>query len=75
MKEQKIEVFKSGKIISNPGNKVVVDLELEILGTDTSLPIIINADFSNIPVNLRQKYVGLFQEQYLKDINIHYKSN
>jgi hypothetical protein len=75
MKEQKIEVFKSGKIISNPGNKVVVDLELEILGTDTSLPIIINADFNNIPVNLRQKYVGLFQEQYLKDINIHYKSN
>lgn len=75
MKEQKIEVFKSGKIISNPDNKVVVELELEILGTDTSLPIIINADFNNIPVNLRQKYVGLFQEQYLKDINIHYKSN
>jgi hypothetical protein len=73
--EASLEILKTGKIISEPGYKLNVEIELEILGTDTSLPITIAADFSNIPDDLRKKYSMLFQNLYLKDMDVYYNSN
>ena len=73
--EASLEILKTGKIISEPGYKLNVEIELEILGTDTSLPITIAADFSNIPYDLRKKYSMIFQNLYLKDTDVYYNSN
>ena len=51
--------------------KVVIRSTIEIIGTNTELPITITADFNNIPKELHYQYYQALTYQYHKDVKVH----
>lgn len=44
--------------------KVTIKKSITIIGTDTELPVTIEADFNNIPHNLHEAYLQSLINQY-----------
>jgi hypothetical protein len=51
-------------------NEVTINNSIEILGTNTELPVKVIADFSNVPTHLHGIYLQSFQYQYGKDVRV-----
>jgi len=51
-------------------NEVTINNSIEILGTNTELPVKVIADFSNVPTHLHDIYLKSFQYQYDKDVRV-----
>ncbi len=51
-------------------SEVTINNSLEILGTNTELPVKVIADFSNVPTHLHGIYLQSFQYQYDKDVRV-----
>lgn len=73
MKQKKnlISLDSSGNFTTKANSKVTIDTKLEIIGTNTELPVTIIADFSNMPQHLHSQYLQVLQYQYHKDINVY----
>lgn len=54
-------------------NKGIVTIEssIELINTNTTLPVQITADFSNIPAELQHQYYQALAHQYHKDIKVY----
>jgi len=50
--------------------EVTINNSIEILGTNTELPVKVVADFSNVPTHLHGIYLQSFQYQYDKDVRV-----
>lgn len=70
-KELTFKIDSSGNFTTKANSKVTIDTKLEIVGTNTELPVTIVADFSNIPQHLHSQYLQVLQYQYHKDINVY----
>jgi hypothetical protein len=51
-------------------NEVTINNSIEILGTNTELPVKVIADFTNVPTHLHGIYLKSFQYQYDKDLRV-----
>ena len=50
---------------------VKIQTNINIIGTNTKLPIEVTADFTNIPTDLHEMYLQSFQYQYIGDVNVY----
>jgi hypothetical protein len=63
--------FDKNKLSIKSSNNVVIKSSITIVGSNTTLPVEIIADFSNIPNYLHYEYYQALIYQYNKDIDIY----
>jgi len=63
-----ITLNTDNNIIINTNSDVTINTAIEIVGTNTELPIKIVADFSEVPKHLHEVYLNCFNYQYNKYI-------
>lgn len=61
----------NGSMITKGSGKVTINTEINIDGTSTKLPVIIEADFTNVPHHLHQVYLQSFIYKYNTSVNVY----
>jgi len=61
----------NNNLISRTSNRVMIKSTIEIVGTNTELPVTIMADFNNVPEELHYQYYQTLAHQYHKDLKVY----
>jgi hypothetical protein len=67
----KLKLDNNNKLSIKSSNNVVIKSSIRIVGSNTTLPVEIIADFSNIPNYLHYEYYQALIYQYNKDIKVY----
>jgi hypothetical protein len=70
MKKKTVNITLSnndGLVVINKG-KVIMESSIELLHTNTTLPIQVTADFSNIPAELHHRYYKVLEYTFHKNV-------
>lgn len=54
---------------------VKIQTNLDLIGTKTTLPVEIVADFTNVPENMHETYLSAFKYQYMGSVKIYNQTN
>ena len=61
----------NGRLTMKGTGKVQIKSSIQIYGTGTKMPVMVEADFSNIPHNLHSIYYNALISQYNTSLNVY----
>jgi hypothetical protein len=61
----------NGRLTMKGTGKVQIKTSIQIYGTGTKMPVMVEADFSNIPHNLHSIYYNSLISQYNTSLNVY----
>jgi hypothetical protein len=61
----------NGRLTMKGSGKVQIKTSIQIYGTGTRMPVMVEADFTNIPHHLHQMYFQSLVSQYNTSVNVY----
>jgi hypothetical protein len=75
MKDPILKLDTTGNFTMQGNGKVIISSTIELIGTNTELPVEIVADFSKVPTSLHSEYYQTLAYQYNKDLKVYSNIN